>query len=415
MNKTKAVLATIVLLFATEAGAATKNIWMSNAEIMALPTGTDGAWLNVQRAADSSWGTPDLKDQNKTHAAYCVAGGLVYSRTGDAALRIKTRDGLMAAKRTLDETAEFESASNILGSFRQISAYVIAADLIDLEAFAPDSHTVFTAWLTTMKTQELQNSNPLFGKSLKRSHESTAQWGLGSGTAMIAIARYLGDSAGVARCDSFFRAYGDQSYFPSGSVWFYPSATGGDYYIRNGGYEASWICSDTASWVAISPSCVKIEAGDNVCTDSDPTIESADIDGAIATEISRAVSGGVPTPFVWPPCTAGKMYQWSNMNYLFIQAELLYKAGYTGAYSYNGSMMKRMMDFNVRAGNESPQFSSMRWMSWLINYRYGTSYITYPLGNTGVSVGWGMSWTDWTHAAAPCPEPLPLIQDGGVP
>src|SRR5580765_1537574 len=94
----------LLLLLASPAFAATRNIWLSAAEIQALPmTGT--AWNNVRSAAYGDWGTPNMSDQDVKHGVYVLAGALVYVRTGDATLRAKVLDGIIAAKRTHDDVS----------------------------------------------------------------------------------------------------------------------------------------------------------------------------------------------------------------------------------------------------------------------------------------------------------------------
>ena len=362
--------------------AATKGIWITAQEVQALPM-SGAAWNNVNAEANGSWGTPDLSNQESKHAASCVAGGLVYMRTGNASLRAKVRDAIIAAKRTMDEDAEY-SLARTLGVGRQLVGYAIAADLIDLQTYDPVADSEFRPWLAQMRTRDLPNSNPLYGKTLVRTHECTNGWGLGTGASRIAIDRYIGDTADLARCDSLFRAYSDQRYFPAKSVWFY--GAGGDYFIRQGAYEPTWICADTSSWLTISPSCIKT---DNLSGNS------ANIDGAVVSEISREVSGGDVMPFVWPPYPAGQMYMWTALNGLFLQAEMLQRAGYS-PYSYGNQALKRAMDFMVRAGWVM-DFDQYQYIPWIANRRYGTAY---PRVTPTLVPSWSMGWTDWTHATA---------------
>jgi hypothetical protein len=73
---------------------------------MNLPT-SGTAWDKMRTTAYGSWGTADLKNQDNKHAIYTLAGALVYARIGDPALRSKVRNSIIAAKQSLDESADW--------------------------------------------------------------------------------------------------------------------------------------------------------------------------------------------------------------------------------------------------------------------------------------------------------------------
>ncbi|MGE5374676.1 MAG: DNRLRE domain-containing protein, partial [Bacteroidota bacterium] len=110
------------------------SMWISASELMSLPT-SGTAWDKMRTTAYGSWGTPDLKNQDNKHAINTLAGALVFARTGDATLRSKVRDAIIAAKRTIDESSEWQTTNGVLAAGRQIGAYVISADLIGLKSF----------------------------------------------------------------------------------------------------------------------------------------------------------------------------------------------------------------------------------------------------------------------------------------
>src|SRR5215204_1761324 len=86
------------------------SILISSAEIRALPT-SGTAWNNMRTAAYGSWGTADLKSQDNKHAIYTLAGALTYARTGDTALRSKVKSAILAAKRSLDQSSEWQTTN----------------------------------------------------------------------------------------------------------------------------------------------------------------------------------------------------------------------------------------------------------------------------------------------------------------
>jgi hypothetical protein len=107
-------------------------------------------------------------------------------------LRAKVRDAIIAAKRTLDEPAEYNlSGARTLSVGRQLVGYANAADLIDLQTYDATVDAELRSWLSQMRTRELPNSNSLYGTTLVRTHECTDGWGLGVGASRIAIALYL--------------------------------------------------------------------------------------------------------------------------------------------------------------------------------------------------------------------------------
>ena len=72
-------------------------MWISAQEIMRLPM-SGAAWDKLRTTAYGTWGTPDLKNQDNKHDVNLLTGALIYARTGDAALRDKVRNGILAAK-----------------------------------------------------------------------------------------------------------------------------------------------------------------------------------------------------------------------------------------------------------------------------------------------------------------------------
>jgi len=198
-----------VLALASYAEATSKGMWRCKNEIMALPT-SGSAYSNTVTMAYGSWPIADLSVQTNNHAAFCMAGALIWARNGDATLRTKVRSGLMSAMRSMDQQSEYDkSGSRTLGVGRQLTGYVIAADLIDFASFAADSEAIFSTWLNQMRTQTFTNSNSSYCKTLVGTHESTNGWGLEAGASRLAIAIYRGQADEVARCDSLFRAHGD--------------------------------------------------------------------------------------------------------------------------------------------------------------------------------------------------------------
>jgi hypothetical protein len=423
MNRVgKLLVVAALVLVAAEARATSKNIWLSAAEIAALDT-TGAAWANVAYAArwqtspapaNIPWGTPNLSDQVAAtkHAVFVIAGALVGARTADSPMKVRVRDGIMAAKRTLDHLNEYPATTTLeLG--RQLGAYVIAADIIDLQSLANDSDLIFRPWVDSMRTRVFLDSNEHW-QTIKLTHEKTANnWGAFAGASRIAASLYLGDAADVARADSVYRAQmGERSYYPL------PVAGSSNGYFMNnivGDWDSTWYCAPpgqyiSASWVGVNPpGCFR------TVTSGIGLGQVVNLDGALMPDITRDTH-----TLHFPPeyaCCAGWTYPWEALQGLFVQAEMLYRAGYLKTYERSSQALRRAMDFQVRCGWTSPTSlynpgSTSEYVVWIANKRYGTTYptaATFPSGSPGRI----MSWTNWTHApAAPCPPstapPAPL-------
>jgi hypothetical protein len=337
------------------------GMWISQSEVMQLPT-SGSAWENVRDTAYGSWGRPNLLNQDSNHAINTLAGALASVRLEDESLRATVRDAIMAAKRTADESNEWQTDNGVLAAGRQIGAYVIAADLIDLENYDPVFDREFREWLGYIRTSEIGTHGRW--KSITYTCENVAaNWGTFACASRIAASIYLDDTTDVDRAASILQAFfGDRSAYPANA----PGEDG--YFQHTGGFESSWSCDD-AIWTGINPGCV--ESGVN-------------IDGVLVEDASRG--GGC--------CILqedGNMYSWEALQGLFVSAELLYRTGrYENPYDWSDQALKRSLDFMQRSGWEVT--SPSKYVPWMANARYGTSYPT----SSGTE-GRIMSWGDWMY------------------
>src|SRR3954451_14252010 len=106
-----------------------KGIWLSRSEVAALPT-SGPAWASVQKAASGDLGSANIADQNSDHDVRTLAAALVAARTHDVQMENKVVDALESAMGT-------ERGGRTLAAARNLQAYVIAADLIDLQSTSP--------------------------------------------------------------------------------------------------------------------------------------------------------------------------------------------------------------------------------------------------------------------------------------
>jgi hypothetical protein len=87
----------------------------------------------------------------------------------------------------------------------------------------------------------------------------------------------------------------------------------------------------------------------------------------------------------------GIMYSWEALQGLFLSAELLYRTGnYGNPYTWSNNALQRTLDFMQRSGWNVT--NPAKYVPWLANARYGTSYPKATGGNGRI-----MSWGDWLY------------------
>lgn len=340
------------------------EMWITRAEISNLPaSGT--AWDRMKSAANASWVTPNMINQDNKHNTSVLAAAFVYAKTGDTTLRAKARDGIIAAKRTADETTEWGSTNGVLSVGRQLGGYVIAADIIGLKNFDPIADTEFRNWLTIIRTKNIGTHGRW--KSLTFTCENSANnWGTFACPSRLAASLYLGDIADVDRTANILRSWmGERNYYPADapgtSGYFQPTAN----WTNTG---ATWAC-DSSNWKAINPECELL---------------GINLNGAIVEDASR---GG-------PCCTiidSGYGYSWEVLQGIFVSLELLYRTGkYGNPYQWSNNALNRALNFLERNNWQITNVSS--YVPWMANKRYGTFYPT-----NQSSPGRIMSWGDWLY------------------
>lgn len=320
--------------------AASSYLLMSPSELLNLPT-SGAAWNWVVEVAGRS-ATPNLSAQDSEADLVILARALVYGRTGDSTMRASVLDGLKAVVGT-------ETGGRTLALGRNLSGFVIAADLIDARSADPAfDNDVFRPWLRSLFTKVLD------GDTLVSTAEGRPNnWGTHAGAARIAAARYLGDSAQLERQAAVFHGW-------LGNGAAYAGFKYGD---------LSWQC-DPAKPVGINP--------------TGCTRDGNDIDGVLPDDQRR---GG---PYVWPP--PKENYVWEALQGAVLQAELLYQAGYP-AWSWENSALRRAVRWLVEVA-AYPAEGDDRWQPWLIDARYGTSYRGVP----PKTLGKNFAFTDWLYA-----------------
>jgi hypothetical protein len=314
-------------------------IIISRARLATLPV-TGPAWQGLKAAADASAGTPDLSNMDQNNNVFVLAKALVYARTGDPRYRDEVIANLKAAVGT--------EGGKTLALGRELGAYALAADLVDLSVTDPgfDAQT-FRPWLRRLLTLDLG------GLTLQTTHEQRPNnWGTQAGASRAAVAAYLGDARELARVAQVFKGWlGDRA-----------SYAGFNY------GDLSWQ-ADPAHPVGINP--------------VGATIGGVSVDGALPEEMRR---GGA---FKWPP--AGTDYPWGALEGAILQAEILYQAGYD-TWNWQNQALRRGYEFLFARAGWGPAGND-EWQLWLIDYRYGTGYRR----GSPVSPGKNFGWSDWLY------------------
>jgi hypothetical protein len=316
----------------------------------------------MRTTAYGSWGAADLQNQDNKHAIYTLAGALVYARTGDPAMRSKVRDAILAAKRSLDQSAEWQSRNGVLAAGRQIGAYVISADLINLRSYDVTVDDEFRGWLSSIRTTDI-GTHGRWTNIRITCENATANWSAFACASRIAASIYLGDTADVQRSSLIIRALlGERSAYPNNA----PGENG--YFQYTAAYQSSWSC-DAANWTGENPACVK---------------SGVNLDGVLVEDASRG--GGC--------CVLQGddiMYSWESLQGLFVSTELLYRTGnYGNPYNWSNQALRRAVDFMSRSGWGIS--TAAMYVPWMANLRYGTSY------PAGLSIsGRIMAWGAWLY------------------
>lgn len=339
-----------------------RYILIPKSQFDALPT-TGAAYTEMLARANSAWPAVNYNDQDNMTNTLALAAAMVFARTGNATLKTKARNALMAAIATFSPTV-----NPGLAAIRQTAAWVFVADFIDL-AGADD--TTFRAFLNTLKTGRI-GTHSRWGDSIKATHDdSYNNWGGWAGCARIAIDLYLDDAVDLAAAADTLRGFfGDRTSWDQ----FHGQKDPAEATI------ASWACDGAqAGFTPVN----------GVCTKS-----GINVDGAVCADISRdnvSVS--------WPPPLKGIMYTHETIAGTMLQAELLYRHGHPDIYTFQSNALKRMGQLITRSGAAGgPGWNPgiVQWhIPFLLNKRYGAG--TFPvvaLAKNGRSLG----YTDWLYA-----------------
>ena len=340
-----AVLAFASSLHAQTANVLSQGIWVDRGGLLALPT-SGTAWDNVLNAAKQTCTKPDLSNQDDPANVCVMAKALVFARTGQETYRLNVVDALWA----VINAGVYNGRALALG--RELGAYVISADLINLKTYDPAMDTTFRGVIRALLTTPTTDGPA----SVIECHENRPNnWGTHCGASRAAVAAYLGDTAQLARIAQVFKGWlGDRSSYAGFSYG-----------------DLSWQC-DSSKPVGINPAgCLK---------------SGHSVDGVLPDDQRRAGS------FAWPPPQENYVYE--ALQGALAQAVILSRAGYD-TFNWQDRALQRAFQWLLSQDN-FPATGDDSWEPHLINYFYAS--IGYKIAApVPTQPGKNVGWTDWTH------------------
>lgn len=312
------------------------GVWISASEVMQLNT-TGDAWLSLVEWANRPLRSPSLADQNDPANVQTLASALYALRTGDEKARQRV-------ELTLQNIQGTEAGATALAVSRELAAYVIAADLIQLQG---EPRRRFDRWLDQVRHAQFK------GRSISQTHkERPNNWGTHAGATRMAIAIYLNDVEELQQAVHVFRGWLGESDgwrgFDFGDTWWQPWG------FRNYG---------------INP--------------VGAMLRGHSIDGVLPDDQRR---GG---PFHWPPPKENYVYE--ALQGAVAQAVLLERHGFEPWQWGDQALLRAFKWLHEEA--DFPAAGDDTWMPHVINQVYGTQFPAPRRSLPGKALG----FTDWTY------------------
>lgn len=398
-SKTRKTLASgsiVPLLFAYQAGGppaispTPPNDFMllSAAEITALPASGSAYTYMKARADDAiaqmTFGTPAstsplLVNRSDQYATAVMACAFVYLKTGTVAYK----DHVTTACRYLIGTETLATATDstasvdfLLAAMRQLTGYILAADMVGMSPGVLGSRTGWTTkawdtWLGELRTKVIGSSSNKNRTDVLNNQHAT-NWGAWASSSRIAIDIYIGDYADLAIAVERLKYYLRESL--TGSGW-----------ITSNSFDSTWAYVPTGESVAfwgvnpVPPGEAGIYTGKN---------------GLIPEDASRS-AGAYPTFDA-----TGLDYTFHALGAQIIATAMLEREGYSGVWTWGNSALARVMARlnaeGVSAGNGR---STAKWVVHAANHYFGTSYAEVALTETNIAdLGHSLYFTDWLWA-----------------
>lgn len=326
-------LCTVLLVQTVQAETA---IWLTRGQILEFPM-QGPAWDALVHRAHEPISAISLADQDSPDNVTVLAMALYAVRTGDEEKVQQVRNYCRHIQGT-------ERGARVLAVGRELVAYVLAADLVGLDA---EDGLAFRRWLTRIRDREF------FSRTLRSTHEDRPNnWGTHAGATRLAIALYLEDTDEIERSAEVFRGWLGEADgwrgFEFGETWWQPRG------FRNYGINPAGAMRNGHL-----------------------------IDGVLPDDQRR---GG---QFRWPPPRENYVYE--ALQGAVTQALLLEKQGYDVWEWGDKALLRAFRWLNEQA--DFPAVGDDTWMPHVINRVYGTRFPAPRAAKPGK----GMGFTDWTQ------------------
>jgi hypothetical protein len=348
----------------TDERTTSEGIWISREEVMQRPT-SGAAWDQLLADAARHPGRAQISDQHSNHDVYTLAAALVCVRTGEYCS--KARRGVLDAIGT-------EDGGRWLAVGRNLGAYVVAADLLDLRADGdPQSAgTRVEEWMQGWLTKLLRNNNTTDMRPFGPFHAG-ANAAAQEGFAYAAVGAYLQDDEVLKRAWSGFRTFACDS-----------GTRDHENIDLIGALRDGWAHDD------VNPCAIGPKGAEKRVPSGRPGAGSVrTLDGALIADMRR---GGT---YRWEP--GYTQYPWVGLEGLVPAAVILERAGYPAFELADRAVLRthEYLWFLRQETGERRWFDGIRAREvvQLVNVVYGTSF---PV-NEVVGQGRTMGYTDWTH------------------
>jgi hypothetical protein len=364
---------------AQRAAAPDDYMLVDSARLALLPT-SGAAYGAMKRTADDAVASMDVSEPASSASpwlpnyqdastgvgkgAATLAAALVYARTGD----VRYRDFVIKVNRFVIGSENSASTNGTgdhdksLAVMRQISAYVMAADLVGMDPNVTGSRagwtgTVWKTWLGSLRAKQVgttANKDTIIENNYMATNHST--WGF---AARIAIDIYLGDRVDLAAAAERVKLFTGE--ITTGTPW-----------TKSNAYDASWACLTGAPAGSFTP--------------INPASCGAGKDGVIVEDASRSVHA-FPT---WDK--AGIDYSFHGYGAQLVAAILLDRQGYD-VWNWGDRAFKRVMDRLDRQGVATGNGRvTATHVSWIPRHFYGVNYPTVPAKPSDT-----LGYTDWLY------------------
>jgi hypothetical protein len=305
-----------------------------------------------------------LADVDEETGNFVLAKALVAVRL-DSKVSAGLKDDVV---KIIGQAIGTENGANALAVGRNLAAYVIAADIIDLPKIRPDfDESVFRPWLRSFATRKFT------GRTLRSCQEDRPNnWGTHCGASRIAIAAYFNDQMGMTQAASVFQGWlGDRRSYSG---------------FKFGPEAFSWVsdvCLRSAS------SCQPVPVNPRGAL-----VNGHNVDGVVVDDQRRTGE------FTWPPKYT--YYSYGGLGGAVVQAGILHRFGFD-AWQWGDRALKRAVEWMYYDGDRKPKWdtcddANKRYVLDVVDHAYGSNFIErMNCAPEASKPGRNIAWTSWTH------------------